>query len=369
MTFTWRILFIILMLLPNTMVPFSACAVPTKWQQLQDAGDSDHLAGEFFAASEKFKEAAAFAKDTYGVASPEYLQSTVRLATALVLNSQYEKAEPYYLQIMQLDLNVQKKGLASSEVIVWLDDLADSYLAHQDPTKRENSLKHAIALKTKIYGPTNHNLLRSVSALGDLYWNKKDYVKAEQAYLQCFKILDIKNGAAIPNRNKALLTLTNVSLKLKHYKQAETLCRQLMNDIKKESTPDVNVFFSQQTMGYIKIGENKYSEAEKAFQTLMAQGGPGLYAPLVMGAVGMGDLYEKKADHKSAEKNYRTAIDGVTRTFGVQDVNMIIPLKRLAGVLKETGKASEAAKLEVQAHKIEEHAGQSKQQLLMFPLG
>jgi len=367
MLLAWRILLVALMLVPT--VPLSACATtPTKWQQLQDAGDSDHLAGEYFAASEKFKEAAAYAKTTYGIGSPEYLQSTVRLASSLVLNSQYEKAEPYFQQIMQLDLNVQKKGLASSEVIVWLDDLADSYIAHQNPTSRENSLKHAIALKTKIFGPTSYNLLRSISALGDLYWKQKDYLKAERLYAQRFKILDVKNGATMQNRNSALLWLADVNLKLKRYKQAETMCWQVMNDLKKENGPDVNTFFSQQTMGYIKIGENNYIEAEKTFKMLKSQGGPAIYAPLVMGAVGLGDLSEKKADHKSAEKFYRQALDGISKCFGGQDVNMIVPLRRLAAVLKVTGKSSDAEKLEDSAHQIELHEAQSKQKLFMFPL-
>jgi hypothetical protein len=368
----WRILLTILMLMPNAMLPpptFAAPTAPTKWQQLENAGDSNHLAGEFFAASEKFKEAAEYAKNNYGTASPEYLQSTVRLASALVMNSQYDKAEPYYQQIMQLDLSVQKKGLASSEVIVWLDDLADAYYGHQNPTKREHSLKHCMALKAKIYGPMNYNLLGCISALGEFYWHKKDYLKAEQFYTHRFKILDIKNGATSQNRNQSLLILADVNLKLKHYKQAETLCWQVMNDLKKEKIPDVNIFFSQQTMGYIKLAENSYPETEKTFKMLMEQGAPGMEAPLIMGAVGMGDLYEKKADHKSAEKYYRTALDGIVKSFGPHDVNMIVPLTRLAGVLKATGKTSEAAKLEAQIQPIETHENESKQKLLMFPLG
>src|SRR5277367_822791 len=160
------------------------------WIDVQNQGDQAQVNGELLLATSKFQQAANLAKSKYGIKSPQYLKIIIRLTAILVLDGHFDRAEPYYKQIMSLDLTAGKHGQIDPEVGVWIDDLGDTYFSRRDPKTRESCLKHGFAIKTRIHGNNDNYILRYLDGMYDYYFYAARYAEALPYAMQRLKVVE-----------------------------------------------------------------------------------------------------------------------------------------------------------------------------------
>jgi tetratricopeptide (TPR) repeat protein len=336
--------------------PYACAGTTPSWNDIQNKGDQAQVNGELLEAAARFQQAADLAKTNYGVKSPQYLKSIIRLTAVLVLNGQCDKAEPYYKQIMDLNLTKGKNGLIDPEVGVWVDDLGDTYFSRRNPKIREICLKHGLDIKTRIHGSENKYLGIYLNGLFDYYFNAGRYTEALPYALKRLRMIDANKQPDDRALAFALTAVASTYFKLKQFREAEATTTRLVNVARKMGPRFIiELSLITQLKGYIQLSAGELDRAQATFQELTKIGSPDpkvFSLGRVQGWQGLGDVSEKKHDDKAAEQYYRRALGGVRAGLGADNKEQLVPLHSLIVLLRKEGNASEASALEKQSNAI-----------------
>jgi tetratricopeptide (TPR) repeat protein len=351
-----RSLLVIPIMVAHVMPSALAAGKTSAWEEAQNQGDKAQVEGQLLEAQAKFQDAANLAKSTYGVQSPQYLKSAIRLTSTLILDGHVDRAEPYYKQLIVLNFSKGKNGLIDPEIGVWVDDLGDTYCSHHDPKTREICLKHGLALKTRVHGEDIKYLGAPLNAVFEYYFNLGRYAEALPYVLERLKLVQAnknKDNGLIP---VALTAVASTYFKLKQYRKAEEITTRLL-DVTNKTRPDqvTELLLITQLQGYIQLNAGELDRAQKTFTDLTKIGptNPKVFnLGRAQGWQGLGDVAQKKHDDKSAEKYYRQSVELMRLGFGATTKEQLVPATSLLQLLQKEGRTAEAAALEKQIQPI-----------------
>jgi tetratricopeptide (TPR) repeat protein len=343
-------------LLAVTLNKQTMAGTEPSWTDLQNQGDQAQVNGEVLEASSKFQQAADLAKAKYGIKSPQYLKSIIRLTAMLVLDGKVDRAEPYYKQIMALNLTPGKQGQIDPEVGIWIDDLGDTYFSRRDPKTRENCLKHGYAIKTRLHGSNDNYILRYLDGMYDYYFNSARYAEALPYAMQRLKVIEANKQRGEGGLAYAVTAVANVQFKLKHYRESEAAATRLCDLVKKWGpNHDIELCLLTQLKAYIQLAAGELDRAEKTFQELLKIGSadPKVFnVGRVEGWQGLGSVAEKRHDNALAEQYYRRTMEALRSALGPDTKEQLVPMHSLIVLLKREGKNSEASLLEKKAKAV-----------------
>jgi tetratricopeptide (TPR) repeat protein len=164
----------------NPLAIASATPEEDHWHMLCEKGDQAEIGHDYPKAEQYFKEALAAARP-FGPKSKQMQTSLARMGTILVLEGQYDQADPVYVQCMALLTEMNKKGESDPDSLVWLDDLGDAYqeMGKKAPARTTFCLEHCVALRQAI-APGKHSKLASAcEQLANIYLKNQKYAEAE----------------------------------------------------------------------------------------------------------------------------------------------------------------------------------------------
>jgi tetratricopeptide (TPR) repeat protein len=178
----------------------------------------------------------------------------------------------------------------------------------------------------------------TLNNLGNLYWNLREFKKAEESYTEALKIYralaEKDPGAYEPDVAMTLNNLGNLYWNLREFKKAEEsytealkIRRALAEKDPGAYEPDVamtlnNLGTLYRNLREFKKAEESYTEALQIYRAL-AEKDPGAYEPYVAGTLNnLGNLYSDLREFKKAEESYTEALnhkdtlpDNGARTF------------------------------------------------------
>ncbi|MGE0084631.1 MAG: tetratricopeptide repeat protein [Desulfococcaceae bacterium] len=168
------------------------------------------------------------------------------------------------------------------------------------------------------------NIATVLNNLGNLYWNKNNYMSAEKAYSRA---LDIYENLSEANPSKYLLYMARAQNNFgllyqsendyrsaeKAYSRALDIYENLSKSNSDTYMPDIAMI--QNNMGLFYATKNEYASAEKVFQRALdiyekiSKTNPDKYLPALAEIQNnLGFLYNYKNDYASAEKAYQHAL-------------------------------------------------------------
>ncbi len=201
-----------------------------KWEDLKRHGQESEMHGLLRVAEQYYRKSIDEALKATGNSSNEYIESTVRLANVLVLQRKFLEAEPYFKKSLEFTEQRRKESSFDREILVWLDDLADSYQTNAEGVKEINCSEHALKLRDLISEHGRHQkLASSLRPLILEYMDKKRFADAAAAAKRLVKADQATYGHLSMRAANDLYTLAELELRLHHLDESESYARQAMS--------------------------------------------------------------------------------------------------------------------------------------------
>ena len=168
----------------------------------------------------------------------DWVSSTKTLLADLYMeNGDYDKARSLYEQV----LDVRKRTLKPNHQATGysLFKLGAFNLRNSDHARAEQFYKEAIAIwETQTgYGPNYPSIAVALRDLAQIYYQQRDYVRAEGALQRAVNILTVVNGPESPKIGRVLNQLSIIHYDQGHYDQAESLCQRALKLLKNANGP------------------------------------------------------------------------------------------------------------------------------------
>ncbi len=288
-------------------------------------------------------------KNTY-----DYAQSLTGLGDLYIVMGNYSKAEPLYLQAMQIIKNTlgeNHTGYAKT-----LNCLAKLYQDMENYAKAEPLFLQLIEIDKNNLGENDPDYANSLTSLGNLYKVMGYYSKAEPLYLQAMEIIKNTLGETHPDYPNSLNCLAALYQDMGNYAKAEPLCLQAVEIIKKslgETHPDYANSLYGLAILYRAMGN--YAKAEPLFLQLIEidKNNLGENDPdYAQSLTGLGNLYKVMGYYSKAEPLYIHAMEIIKNTLGENHTGYANTLNSLAALYQDMGNYAKAEPLYLQALKI-----------------
>ncbi|MCB0774767.1 MAG: CHAT domain-containing protein, partial [Chitinophagaceae bacterium] len=175
--------------------------------------------GNYSKAEPMYLEAMNVRKKVLGTEHPDYANSLNNLAFLYDEMGNYSKAEPMYLEA----LNVLKKVLGSEhpEYASSLNNLAILYDKMGNYGKAEPLYAEALNIRKKVLGTKHPYYAQSLNNLAFLYKSMGNYGKAEPLYVEAMNIRKEVLGAEHPDYAQSLNNLASLYDEIGNYGKAE----------------------------------------------------------------------------------------------------------------------------------------------------
>lgn len=220
----------------------------------------------------------------------------------------------------------------------------------------ERSYKNAVEYAEQL-NPHEARLALSLGYLGTMYFGRKDWPDAQQAYERQLKVVTELYGANSPQISMPLTSLGQVYAEQGDYAKAETLFLQNLT-LSQKNQGDTSIGY---VMGLRAIGELYYSEKqyEKAlpFALQGVKTGEILFGPEGMQLVGSKGLvcrlYDGLKQAEKAEACDRQLIVLMEKTYGENSPVLAPTLTSQAKALRALGRNAEADEVEKRLHGLQ----------------
>lgn len=231
---------------------------------------------------------------------------------AAAQGDQAEAARVFAMALQQ----AEKSGKEDERLGASLTGLGLAYIGQRKFTEAEPILQRAIAVKEKVLGPDHPDVARALIDLGTLYRMRGEHGKAEVPTRRGVAILEKALG---PEHPEVAGNLTNLGGRLRD--------------------------------------QGKFAEAEPMLQRALAIRTkilPPDHPDIVRSTLGLANLYADQKKYAEADPLFQKCIAILERLklYGTGYPNLPDTLRAYAGVLKQSGRADEAQKLEARANTL-----------------
>lgn len=270
-----------------------------------------HLQSEFRKAEPWYVEKIEIRAKAPGKQSKDYAEALMALAENYIEMSDYQKAEPLYAGAV--NIIVPLEGKESAGYISAIQVLSHLYYLMGDFSKAEPMMLEVLNIRARLDGKNNSVYATSLNNLASLYDDQGNYAKAEALYLEARQIQ--LNVLGQENLEYAL-TLNNLSVlysNMGDYLKSEVLCVEAKDIRYKALGVDHPLYAtSLNNLAQLYSDMGNYSKAEPLMlealeiQEQVAGKENTLYADLINNVA---ILYENMGDDSKAEPLYLESIE------------------------------------------------------------
>ena len=173
---------------------------------LQNGATANRVAGNMRKALNLYRQAAQIYTSTGAVKSYQMASLYNNISHIYQHFNEHDKALEYLKQALEL---VSSETDSEAEIATTYTGMALSYMAINDLENAENCISKAMGYYNSDSGSTDGHRGSALSAVGELYWHKKDYVKAlyafERALEFTLKVFGENDGCRVIRQNIELI--------------------------------------------------------------------------------------------------------------------------------------------------------------------
>lgn len=313
---------------------------------LLQKGDVLFKKGNYKEAVICFEKAKIEARNIFGVDDPQYALILNNLAEIYRSMGEYEKAEPLYIQ--SLDIYEKGPGKNTPEYAASLNNLALLYHNRKEYSKAEPVYYQTLEITKEMLGEKHPDYAQTLSSLASLYRETCLYEKAELLFQQALDLKEEVLGKYHPEYAVSLNSMAILFQQTGKYEKARSLLLQAKDIRKKvlgEAHPGYANSLDNLAKLYREMGE--YNQAEQLhLQTLgiieNTQGKENCYYASIIDALAL--VYVEMGKYNKAESLYKQAMDIREKIFGQKHIEYASSLNNLGGLyqeIKEFGKSHE----------------------------
>jgi tetratricopeptide (TPR) repeat protein len=282
---------------------------------------------------------------------PDIADSLNNLAVLYYKQGKYSKAEPLFLQALEMTKRLFIKD--HPDVATSLNNLALFYQSQGKYNKAELLYFQALEMRKRLFTNDHPDVATSLNNLAGIYDKQGKYNKAEFLYVQALEMKKRLFTNDHPDVASSLNNLATIYDKQGKYNEAELLYVQALEMRKRLFTNDhPDVALSLNNLAFLYENQGKYNEAESLYvqaleirKRLFTNDHPDVASSLN----NLAGLYDSQGKYSQAELLYFQALEITKRLFTNDHPDVASSLNNLAELYRSQGKYTEAESLYLQA--------------------
>lgn len=310
--------------------------------------------GDYSKAEPLFIQALQIRKEVFGGKHPEYAASLNNLAHLYYNQGDYQKAEPLYAQALQIRKDIF--GVKHPDFATSLNNLAILYMFQGNYSKAESLYNQALQIRKEVQGEKQPAFARTLLNLATLYWLQGNYAKAESLYIKSLQTTKEVLGVKHINYALALENLAILYDDQGNYAKAEPLyiqAQKIRKQVQGENHPDYarnicNLAILYHNQGNYSKAEPLYIKALQIRKEKLGENHPD-YANSIHS---LASLYNYLGNYSKAEQLYILALTITKKTLGDKHPNYAALLSNLAALSSNQENCPKAESLYIQALQI-----------------
>jgi len=267
----------------------------------------------------------------------------------------YAPAESLYRATIRV--RERPGGPGDQSLVAPLSALGGMLVIRQRFAEAESLLKRSIALREKNPAPEDAEYARTLRHLASAYLAQGRYADAEPAFKRVIAMNERIAGADSPDVGRALSNLGIVYYQLQRYDEAEQCYVRAEAILSKALGADhPNVSAININLGETAWRRRNFADAEmhlhRALDILHRKGVDPLFPGIATAEYDLGNVVRDAGRLAEAEQHYRKALQIRETAFGHDAPVVAEVLTDYAKLLRQRGKAAEAAQMEARAAAI-----------------
>jgi tetratricopeptide (TPR) repeat protein len=266
------------------------------------------------------------------------------------------------IPLAQRVLVIREKVLGPDHpnVAIWLNDLANLYLAQGRYADAESLYRRALAMREKTLGPDHPNVAQSLNSLALLYTSQGRYADAEPLNKRALAIREKALGLEHPDVAQSFNNLAGLYRAEGRYADAEPLQRRALAIMEKALGSDHPRFANQvHNLAELYAKQARYADAEPLYKRALAIRektlGPD-HPEVAQSLNALADLYNDQGRYADAEPLHKRALAIREKTLGADHPEVAQSLNNLATVYDNQARYADAEPLHRRALAIFEKA-------------
>jgi serine/threonine-protein kinase len=344
---------------PPTESKRSTDPTRTAWFDWKEKGRREQAAQSYTSAIDYYLRSLAEASKL-GPDSMELIETKIRLAICFVCQKKFDDAEPYYQAVCASVGKSKMNKSLDAEMLVWLEELADSYnsIGRKTRGNRAFCLQHALALRDLISGDKHPMAAITLRELGQLYVRQGNIKAAEPVVARLVRVDQKYLGKDSYVVASDLYALGFVESELEKWDASESHYRQALAIMsKKDPVHRTFEYFnvrvmrarSLEKMGELALCEKEATQALAEFERGDGKG-KGHMTTLARHRIASVRLKQKR--YAEALQIYEKCIALAEPVFGPNDPRMLIHWERMQRVYKAMKDTAKVNELEQRMEKI-----------------
>ena len=206
-------------------------------EDLSGVGDNQEAQGQYSDSEQSFRQALEIDQNWYGTDHPETAWQMARLAQTLAIQDKSDEAAKLLQQALPIEERVY--GTMHPKVAFILNLLAGLDEQHGRLDLAERDLSQMLNIERSVYGDESPPVTTAMANLGNLYLEKRQYVRAEEIYRKVIQRFTEEYSAVHITTGIAEIKLGRVLVQERHYKDAEAHTSTGYGILAKQTSPSM----------------------------------------------------------------------------------------------------------------------------------
>lgn len=311
--------------------PSSFTKLEHRWVDLKENGSAQEAQRSWGTAERYYLQAQAVAR-RIGSESNQLLETEARLANVRLLGGKEQLAEEDYKNVIELLKKKKKDKTLHQETMIWVEDLADTYVLKAGKKADDRSLNyinHAVRIRDVISGDRHPRMSATLQHLCNIYQMRHDWGALDRTSQRLLKVDRLRYGRDHERVAQDLYCIASAKYRQGLHADAESYIRQALDIyLKKERPQALAIALSKTQLAHILRSQKQY---------------------------------------KLAEEEARSALSWMERELGKNSYNANHNRDLLASILLDEGKINEAvAEYETSLAIAESALGKSSRELIPY---
>lgn len=219
----------------------------------------------------------------------------------------------------------------------------------------EKSFKEAVALAEQL-PPGDDKLAVALGKLGQAYAMRRDMPNAEATFHRQMTVIERTFGPMSSRMTDPLFFLGMVAAQSQNYVSAESyLSRSVEINVRSFGEKSSRASESFRTLAGLYMAQSQWDKAEVyLLRAVKAVEGPDDSGDVLMPLWGLCDMYERSGKTEKAEPCWDRASEIMGKQYGKNSPNLVKSFATEADLLRQAGKAREAAMLQERVGKLQQ---------------
>ncbi len=297
-----------------------------KWDDAKREGERLELSGAYQMAQRYYRHALDCARDL-PPESAERIESLFHMANIVVLQGKYLEAEPYYQRLITNLTKQKREGTISEECLVFLEELAESYVKCIRGDYEARALEHAVNIHDLVSGDDNKYLAPTLRRLVKLKLKDNRPRECEISARRLVRLTKSLSGPSEVIKGSDLYLLSLVQIRLGKYALAETNVRQALSIYGRLDIPPgaytVNCLIQ---LAKILQCQKNFDLAERTIQQalkILERNNGKKSLETVSAREVLAEIETRKCDYLEAIRQYETSISILESKYGEMDSRLV----------------------------------------------